>query len=179
MSFEKNDHVSMIVWCPLIPSEVIGKLVGHENELSRINGAYDDWRVSMKSKSLVGVDMGVLLDRIRMLMINVGIASGQDRMLANRIQSILSDALRSKALVLIERMFPDSEGFSQFRLTLNDFFTTLKFTRDIFPEEEMEKSLVKADLGKNIDVVEELLLQGIKVVKNLYIRLLSPDPWGW
>ncbi|UCE11664.1 MAG: hypothetical protein JSW61_06980 [Candidatus Thorarchaeota archaeon] len=175
----KNDHVSMTVWCPLIPLEDIGKLVGHENELSRINGAYDDWRVSMRSKPLVGVDMGVLLDRIRMLMINVGIAGGQDRILASRVQSILSDALRNNALILIERMFPASEGLDQFRVVLNDFFTKLKFTRDIFPEEEMEKAVSKNVMGSGSGAVKELLLQGTKVVKNLYIRLLSPDPWGW
>ncbi len=87
--------------------------------------------------------------------------------------------------------------------TLSTFFSELRFTRDIFPEEEIGKvtpEKVKTDgksgakkgmFGKilgsvkgsseTVDrqkTVKAAVLESANVLKRIYMRLLSPDPWG-
>ncbi len=197
MSSEDN-HLSMTVWCTLIPPDEIGKLIKYEDDLRNVNQIYEDWLVSMRGKSFVGGDTGLLLDRIRILMINIGIACAMNRDLAEEIQSILSTHLRKRALNMITDMPSNSTEDVVTKETLSTFFTNLKFTRDIYPEEEIEKATpekVKAPKGKSKGSLSKLrgggskkinkqqiskrvLLESSNVLKRLYMRLLSPDPWG-
>jgi len=197
MSSEDN-HFSMTVWCALIPPDEIGKLVKFEDDLRNVNQTYEDWLVSMRGKGFVGGDTGVLLDRIRILMINIGISCGMNRDLAEEIQSILSKHLRKRALNFVSAMAGNSTEDVATKETLSTFFTDLKFTRDIYPEEEIGKATpekVKAPKGiskgrfgklrgkgsKKVDVeiiVKKALFESSNVLKRLYMRLLSPDPWG-
>jgi hypothetical protein len=196
MSSDDN-HVSMTVWCTLIPPDEMKKVVKYEDDLRSVNETYEDWLVSMRGKGVVGGDSGVLLDRIRMLMINIGIACGMNRDLAEEIQSILSRHLRKRALGLVSEMSGNSTDDVATRETLAAFFSELKFTRDIFPKEEIGKATPekvkttkkdsKGSLGKlrrksmKIDrekIVKKALLESSNVLKRLYMRLLSPDPWG-
>ena len=179
MSSDDN-HVSMTVWCSLIPPDEMKKVVKFEDDLRNVNQTYEDWLVSMRGMSIIGSDPGVLLDRIRMLMINIGIACGMNRDLAEEIQSILVVHLRKRVAT---------------RETLSSFFSDLKFTRDIFPEEEIGKATPekvkvskKGKKGKysrkksqKVDrdkIAKKSLLESSNVLKRLYMRLLSPDPWG-
>ena len=198
-----NDHVSMTVWCTLIPPEEMGKVVEFEEELHMVNQTYEDWLVSMRGKSLVGSDTGVILDRIRILMINIGIACAMNRDLAEEIQSILSVNLRKRALDIVSQLPEEPPEKLAVKETLSTFFSELRFTRDIFPEEEIGKvtaEKVKADgksrakrgmFGKilgsvkvssgTIDrqkTVKAAVLESANVLKRIYMRLLSPDPWG-
>jgi hypothetical protein len=152
----------------------------------------------MRGKSFVGGDTGVLLDRIRMLMINIGIACGMNRDLAEEIQSILVVHLRKRALDFVSDMSGDSTEDVATKETLSTFFSDLKFTRDIFPEEEIgkatpekvkvpkggskgKKSKLRRKTSKKVDrekIAEKALLESSNVLKRLYMRLLSPDPWG-
>ena len=138
MSSDDN-HVSMIVWCTLIPPDEMGKLVKFEDDLRNVNQTYEDWLVSMRGKSFVGGDIGILLDRIRILMINIGISCAMNRDLAEEIQSILSTHLRKRALDFVDEMPGNSIEDLASKETLSAFFSDLKFTRDIFPEEEIGK----------------------------------------
>lgn len=203
MSPETNDHVSMIVWCTLIPPGDIGKLVEFEDELHMVNQTYEDWLVSMRGKSLIGSDTGVLLDRIRILMINIGIACAMNRNLAEEIQSILSTNLRKKALDMVFRLPEEPPEKLAVKETLSSFFSELRFTRDIFPEEEIgkvtpervkspgkndaRKGVFRKILGsakgssKTVDkqkTAEAAVLESSNILKRIYMRLLSPDPWG-
>lgn len=198
-----NDHVSMTVWCTLIPPGEMGKVVEFEEELHMVNQTYEDWLVSMRGKSLVGSDTGVILDRIRILMINIGIACAMNRDLAEEIQSILSVNLRKRALDIVSQLPEEPPEKLAVKETLSTFFSELRFTRDIFPEEEIGKvtaEKVKADgksrakrgmFGKilgsvkvssgTIDrqkTVKAAVLESANVLKRIYMRLLSPDPWG-
>ena len=197
MSSEDN-HSSMTVWCTLIPPDEMGKLVKFEDDLRNVNQTYEDWLVSMRGKGFVGGDTGVLLDRIRILMINIGISCGMNRDLAEEIQSILSKHLRKRALNFVSAMAGNSTEDLATKETLSPFFTDLKFTRDIFPEEEIGKvtpEKVKVPKGnsksalrklrrktsKKVDrqrIAEKALVESSNVLKRLYMRLLSPDPWG-
>jgi hypothetical protein len=187
----------MEVWCPLIPPDQIQKLLQHKDDLSKINEAYDDWRSSMRGKEFVSVKSGVFLDRIRMLMINVGIACGRNRDLAESVQAILSKALRKQALHILSVTPSETPQQQAVKETLIAFFADLKFTRDIYPIEEIRKYLVlpgsssassgvvsrilarqKGDKDVKKKAVEESLLQCTSVLKRLYMRLLSLDPWG-
>lgn len=188
----------MLVWCPLIPPNQIQKLLQYKDDLYKINEAYDDWRASMRGKDFVSVKSGVFLDRIRMLMINVGISCGRNRDLAESAQSILSEALRESAFTLISELPFETPQQQAVKDTLKAFFTDLKFTRDIYPIEEIRKHLVlpgtssassgtvrriisrqKGDQSSaKKKAVEDSLLQCTSVLKRLYIRLLSLDPWG-
>lgn len=179
MSSENKDGMPMVVWCPLIPPEELGKLVGFENELGRINSAYDDWKAAMRGKSLADVESGVFLDRIRMLMIKVGIASGHNRALAQRVQIVLSDALRRKALTIVKKRHEKFENRENVRKTVVDFFDSLKFTRDIYPIEEVRKVVHGSLLSNHEDIAQEALAESTNIIKQIYIRLLSIDPWGW
>jgi hypothetical protein len=199
MSQEANDHVPMTVWCSLIPPEDMGRLVEFEDDLRSVNQTYEDWLVSMRGKSLVGSDTGILLDRIRMLMINIGIACAMNRDLAEDIQSILSTNLRKRSLDLVSEL-PDSPPEKlAVKETLTAFFSELRFTRDIFPEEDIgkvtpekvkhsgKKDGKKSRLGKfrgstkKVDrqkVSAAAVLESSNILKRIYMRLLSPDPWG-
>jgi hypothetical protein len=185
----------MTVWCTLIPPDEMKRVVKFEDDLRSVNQTYEDWLVSMRGKSVIGSDPGVLLDRIRILMINIGIACGMNRDLAEEIQSILVVHLRKRALDFVSDMSGDSKEDVATRETLSTFFTDLKFTRDIFPEEEIgratpEKVKVskkgkKGKFGRKRSqkvnkekIAEKSLLESSNVLKRLYMRLLSPDPWG-
>ena len=194
-----ND-VSMAVWCTLIPPEEMDKFSQYEDDLRRVSAAYEDWLVSMRGKSFIGADIGVLLDRIRILMINIGIACATNRKLAEEVQSVVSDHLRIRSLQIVEEINSDSKEKIAVKETLTLFFKDLKFTRDIFPEEDvmgvipvkvsLESDSSKGLLGKligskskSVEVNKERTLQasmleGSNVLKKIYMRLLSPDPWG-
>lgn len=194
-----ND-VSMVVWCTLIPPEEMDKFTQYEDDLRSVSAAYEDWLVSMRGKSFIGADIGVLLDRIRILMINIGIACATNRALAEDVQSVVSQHLRMRALQIVEEISSGSNEKIAVKETLTLFFKDLKFTRDIFPEEDvmgvipvkvsLESDSSKGLLGrligsrsKNVEVDREKVLQvamleGSNVLKKIYMRLLSPDPWG-
>lgn len=121
-----------------------------------------------------------------------------NRDLAEEIQSILSTHLKKRALNIVAEMPGNSTEEVATREALLTFFADLKFTRDIFPEEEIEKATpekVKAPKGKSKGAMSKLrgggskkvdkqkiagrvLLESSNVLKRLYMRLLSPDPWG-
>lgn len=198
-----SDHVPMTVWCTLIPPGEMGKIVEFEEELHMINQTYEDWLVSMRGKSLVGSDTGMILDRIRILMINIGIACALNRDLAEEIQSILSTNLRKRALDIVSQMPEEPLEKMAVKETLSTFFSDLRFTRDIFPEEEIGKATpeevkAKSDGGAKKGMFGKILgsvrgssetvdrqktakaamLESANVLKRIYMRLLSPDPWG-
>jgi hypothetical protein len=190
----------MEVWCPLIPPDQIQNLFQHKNDLSKINEAYDDWRSSMRGKEFVSVNPGVFLDRIRMLMINVGISCGRNRDLAEEVQSIVAKMLRERALSTLSAMSINTSEQNAVKETLIAFFTDLKFTRDVYPIEELRNCVVlphsssaspgssgfvhrlfsqkKGEHSIKKKTVEASLFQCTSILKRLYIRLLSPDPWG-
>lgn len=194
-----ND-VSMAVWCTLIPPNELDKFSKYEDGLRSVSVAYEDWLVSMRGKSFIGADVGVLLDRIRILMINIGIACAMNRTLAEEVQLVVSDHLRIRALQIVSDLKTDSKEKAAVKETLTIFFKDLKFTRDIFPEEDvmgvipvkvsLETGSSKGHLGKligskskkvNVDkesTLQAALLESSNVLKKIYMRLLSPDPWG-
>ena len=194
-----ND-VSMAVWCTLIPPDKLDKFTKYEDDIRSVSAAYEDWLVSMRGKSFVGADVGVLLDRIRILMINIGIACAMNRALAEDVQTVVSDHLRQRALSIVSELKADSKEKVAVRETLTVFFQDLKFTRDIFPEEDvmgvipvkvsLESESSKGRLGKLIgskskkvevdkeSTLQAALLESSNVLKKIYMRLLSPDPWG-
>ncbi len=194
-----ND-VSMAVWCTLIPPDEMNKFSKYEDDIRSVSAAYEDWLVSMRGKSFVGADVGVLLDRIRILMIDIGIACAMNRTLAEEVQSVVSDHLRIRALEIISELKADSNEKAAVKETLTVFFQDLKFTRDIFPEEDvmgvipvkvsLEGDSSKGRLGKLVgsrskkvkvnkeSTLQAALLESSNVLKKIYMRLLSPDPWG-
>lgn len=194
-----ND-VSMAVWCTLIPPDEMDKFSKYEDGLRSISAAYEDWLVSMRGKSFIGADVGVLLDRIRILMINIGIACAMNRALAEEVQSVVSENLRIRALDLVSELKVDSKEKTAVKETLTVFFQDLKFTRDIFPEEDVmgvipvkvsiDSGSSKGFLGKLIgskskkvsvdkeSTLQAALLESSNILKKIYMRLLSPDPWG-
>ena len=190
-----NDHVPMTVWCILIPPGEMERLTGFEEELQSVNQTYEDWLVSMRGKSVVGSDVGILLDRIRILMINIGIACAMNRDAAEEIQTILSTNLRKRSLDLVAELPDDPPEKQAVKETLVAFFSELRFTRDIFPEEDIGKvtpekvelSGKKSRLGKlrgstkKVDqqkVSAAAVFESSNILKRIYMRLLSPDPWG-
>ena len=200
MATNNTDHVSMAVWCTLIPPDELDRFSKNENDLRSVSEAYEDWLVSMRGKSFVGTDVGVMLDRIRILMINVGIACAMDRPLAEEVQAVVSDSLRKRALEMVGKLPSDTIERIAVKETLALFFRDLKFTRDIFPEEDVRSiipvkvsmfpdsskgrmgTLVKLKSKKtNVDkekTLQAALLESSNIMKKLYMRLLSPDPWG-
>jgi hypothetical protein len=198
--FMGPSDVSMAVWCTLIPPDEMDKFSQYEEDLRSISAAYEDWLVSMRGKSFIGADIGVLLDRIRILMINIGIACATNRTLAEEVQSVVSSYLRIRALQIVDEMKTGSKEDVAVKETLSLFFKDLKFTRDIFPEEdvmgvipvkvsldsESSKGLLGRLIGsksKKVDVdkdntLKAAMIEGSNVLKKLYMRLLSPDPWG-
>ncbi len=196
---DSNDHVSMMVWCTVIPPGEMGKLVEFEDDLRMVNQTYEDWLVSMRGMSIIGSDTGVLLDRIRILMINIGIACAMNRDLAEEIQEILSTNLKKKALEIVSELPEEPSEKLAVKETLSAFFSELRFTRDIFPEEEIEKVTPekvkssgkgggkKGRFGKirgSVKTVDRqktstaAVLESSNILKRIYMRLLSPDPWG-
>jgi hypothetical protein len=196
---ETNDHVPMTVWCSLIPPGEMERLIEFEEDLLMVNQIYEDWLVSMRGKSLIGSDSGVLLDRIRILMINIGIACAMNRNLAEEIQAILSSNLRKRALDIVSELPEMPHEKLAVKETLSAFFSELRFTRDIFPGEEIEKvtpEKVKSSgkdgskkgrfgktrgSAKTVDkqkAAEAAVLESSNILKRIYMRLLSPDPWG-
>ena len=193
------DSVSMAVWCTLLPPEELDQF-SEEDDLRSVSAAYEDWLASMRGKSIVGADVGVILDRIRILMINIGIACALDRELAEQIQSIVAYHLRKRSLKIVSELRADTKEKAAVKETLVLFFKDLKFTRDIFPEEDVMgvipvKVSLKGDSSKGIlgrliglkskkvDVDKEstlqaALLESSNVLKKIYLRLVSPDPWG-
>ena len=205
MTPDEPNHVSMAVWCPIIPWERFGEVSQYEEDLPKITEAYDDWRAAMRTKSIIGVDVGVLLDRIRMLMIKIGVACSLNRSLAEIIQSIVSSCIRERALAIVEEMSSKTENNKTANLTLGNFFRTVRFTRDIDPIEEIQKAAdmrsttaqpsKKKKTGRRIrkkkqkeaegqtlvltqDIIKQILDSSSNVMKRIYMRLLTPDPWG-
>jgi len=195
MASNSGDRVGMDVWCTLIPPDKLGRFAGREEDLRNINQAYEDWLTSMRSKSIVGADAGVLLDRVRILMINIGIACALNRNAAEEAQSIISEYLRDRALRIVAELKEDTFQDVAVKQTLKSFFENVRFTRDIFPEEEIGRVIPsKVPAGgeggvigkirrskKTVDVVDaqqRSIQESTNILKRLYMRLLSPDPWG-
>ena len=200
MVSSKSDHVSMAVWCALIPPDELERFSEHEGDLRSVSDAYEDWLVSMRGKSFVGADVGMLLDRIRILMIDIGIACAMNRALAEEVQAVVSEYLRRGALMMVDQLPSDSVERAAVRKTLTAFFSGLKFTRDIFPEEDVRNVIPlkvsvsagssKRSKGRRVkakpktskvdkeQALQAALLESSNILKKLYMRLLSPDPWG-
>ena len=200
---DTNDHVPMTVWCSLIPPGEMERLVEFEEDLRMVNQTYEDWMVSMRGMSLIGSDSGVLLDRIRILMINIGIACAMNRDLAEEIQTILATNLRKRALDIVSGLPENPLERLAVKETLAAFFSELRFTRDIFPEEEIgkvipekvsssrEEGTKKGRFGKVLgskksqsrsvdkhEITKAAVFESSNILKRIYMRLLSPDPWG-
>jgi len=166
----------LLVWCPLIPPSRIGGLSHHIVELERVNDRYDDWRASMRTKKIVNTHIGVLLDRIRILLMGIGIACASNRQLADTIQGIVSECLRKSCLSSLEKV-RDGKQEDVVR-TAERFLSVLRFTRDIYPEEEISKAYAAIGLsGNETSVVSGTLDLAGTIVMAVYLRLLSPDPW--
>jgi hypothetical protein len=200
MDTNKTDHVPMTVWCTLIPPEELDRFSENEEDLQSVSEAYEDWLVSMRSKSFVGTDVGVMLDRIRILMINIGIACATNRTLAEEVQSVVSEHLQARALTMVEKLPAENSDGIAVKMTLEMFFRDIKFTRDIFPEEDIKRLIpakvpVSADSSKSLrgrlvgpktkstspdetKILQASIQESSNVMKKLYMRLLSPDPWG-
>lgn len=205
MTPNEPNQVSMAIWCPIIPWDRLSEVSQYEQDLSKITEAYDDWRAAMRTKTIIGVDVGVLLDRIRMLMIKVGVACSLNRSLAEIIQFIVSSCIRERALVIVEEMSSDTEDNRTAKLTLGNFFRNVRFTRDIDPIEEIQKAAElksttaqpskKSKSGRRFrkkkqkvpevqalvltqNIIKQVLDSSSNVMKRIYMQLLTPDPWG-
>ncbi len=179
MPFNHNDGSSaMRVWFPLLPREDVIRLSGVEDTLDRINSAYDDWRASMRAKPFMGTKIGVIFDRIRMLTINIGVASGSNRRVAESVQYMLSKRLRESAIDMINNISRDIVSKAVVKAVLAEYFRSVKFTRDNDPEFEIERLVRKKMNREDVeDVVNAAIQEGTNVIKRLYIRLLSASPW--
>jgi hypothetical protein len=141
-----------------------------------------------------------------MLMINLGIAVGQNRELAEEVQEIIAAKLRTGSLGLVTKLPTDEPEDRAVKKTLAMFFARIKFTRDIDPLEEIRASMpdlrtfcseleredrysmfgvteaMSLDASRHADVrvrVTKLAMSGsTNVIKRIFLRLLSPDPWG-
>lgn len=206
MNSPGSDRGQLTVWCPIIPEEDLKKLSSQRKGLQEITDAFYDWQAVMRSKSIVGTTIGILLDRIRMLMINVGIAVGQNRSLAEEVQDIIATKLRTGSLSLLTDMESESPEDKLVKKTLAMFFAKVKFTRDIDPLEDIRASMPDLETYcSNLDAIDLFRMFGVtkaadidesryldvrikvtkmamtgstNVVKRLFLRLLSPDPWG-
>ncbi len=174
----------MAVWCPLMPPEDQDKMGVSEEDLVKINHAYSDWLASMRGRSFEDAGAGVLLDRVRMLMISIGVSCSQSRELAETVQSILSEHLRVRTLRLVTTLPDNSETTKRIKKTLERFFQALRFTRDIDPLDEMLKAAsgVASSTGpvgaQDGSLAVDSLRESVVVLRRLYQRLISPDPWG-
>ncbi len=205
MSDGGNKDSTMTIWCPLIAPEFREKLQAYIHELPRVNNAYEDWLASIRGKSIIGADMGVVLDRIRMLMINIGVALAQNRGLAEAVQSVVTEQLRRAALKESRKLPHDTPSDRIIRDVVEAFFKEVKFTRDIIPEDEIAKvakrvlqesveSKVDGGRGTSIgrfkltrttdpspsldEIVDAAMNQCTIIAKRLYVRLLTPSPWS-
>ena len=196
MSSRDTSKKPPLIWCPIIPMDQLTELADNEEELNRLSRFYDDWCASMRSKDVKGGDVGLYLDRIRMLMINIGIASGQNRKFAEKVQTIISEALRDQIIGAVTEMSEISDSKKIVKEILNDFFSNLRFTRDIDPNEEIHLSastsmsrsagmlgrvrgLVEGDDGSDATsgFVRMAHVEASRIVLRTYLRLLSPNPW--
>jgi hypothetical protein len=199
-------HNPALIWCPLIPLDDLSGLTGHESELEKINQVYDDWRSSMRGRSTTVDDVGIFLDRIRILWINVGVACGAERVLAEKVQTIVRTQLRKGALTLVSRMPNETSEESAVKQTLTSFFEQLRFGHDIFPLEEIQEVAVPLRRSRKSSdssshetereskqekkhqsaqkhtpsdgVVNAALAESLRILSELFAHLLSPDPWG-
>ncbi len=206
MSLRDSEQEALNIWCPIIPEEDLRRLSSHRRGLQEISDAFYDWQAAMRGKSIVGTNIGVLLDRIRMLMINVGIAVGQNRDLAEEVQEIISSKLRTGSLGLVTKLPSGGPEEKAVKKTLAMFFAKLKFTRDIDPLEDLRASmpdlwtfcseLEREDRYRMFGVTEVIDLDdsqftnvkirvtkmavaaSTNVIKRIFLRLLSPDPWN-
>jgi hypothetical protein len=188
------------VWCPVIPDDMINKLSGYDDELRALSSVYDDWAASMRGRSNSGGEVGIYLDRIRMLMIAIGISSGTNREFAEEAQTIISEALQKQILRGVDSIWEDSKDKGMMKKMLRIFFNEIKFTRDIDPIEEMRKigervyskgptkvlGSRRGDLARrpqrksSIDekYIQIALVEATRITLRSYLRLLSPDPWS-
>ena len=189
-----------LVWCPIIPLDEIEEFSDYERELENIANIFDDWSASMRGKSIKGGEIGIYLDRIRILMINIGIGSGTNRDFAENVQSIITNALRKQTLRSVESIWEDSGEKRILKDMLRLFFNEIRFTRDIDPLEEMEKIGVRVSASAPPKVlgskrksvarrpepeitiedkeIRTALVEATRIVLNSYLKLLSPDPWS-
>ena len=189
-----------LVWCPIIPLDEIEKFSDYERELENLANIYDDWAASMRGKSIKGGEIGIYLDRIRILMINIGIGSGTNRDFAENVQSTITDALRKQTLRSVESIWENSGNKRILKDMLRLFFNEIRFTRDIDPLEEMEKIGVRVSASAPPKVlgskrksvarrpepeitiedkeIRTALVEATRIVLNSYLKLLSPDPWS-
>ena len=205
MNLPSSDSGRVTIWCPIIPDEDLKRLSSQRKGLQEISDAFYEWQAVMRGKSIVGTSIGILLDRIRMLMINVGIAVGQNRSLAEEVQDIISTKLRTGSLGLVAKMEPEGPEDKLVKKTLAMFFAKVKFTRDIDPGEDIRAAMpdLKAyvsdldaidlfrmfgvtkatDLDESrysdikIKVTKMAMAGSTNVIKRIFLRLLSPDPW--
>ncbi|MFW9907307.1 MAG: hypothetical protein ACFFEF_01920 [Candidatus Thorarchaeota archaeon] len=175
MNSQDAGEESFAIWCPLIPFSKLKNMTQYVVELERVNERYDDWRASMRSKKIVGVHVGVLLDRIRILLMGIGIACASNRSLADTVQSIIVDCLRKSCLEALDRLGGGKPP--NVTKSIRKFFELLRFTRDIYPEEEAEKASMAAGINASQSEQEMILDVSATILKAIYIRLLSPDPW--
>jgi hypothetical protein len=166
------------VWCPLIPANNLVKLSQYIVELERVNDRYDDWRASMRTKKIVNIHIGVVLDRIRILLMGIGIACASNRGLADTLQGVISDCLRKSCLASLENVRSGKDP--SVVATTEQFLKTVRFTRDIYPEEEIERAYKQSGSeGEMTTVTAGTLDLAATIVKAVYLRLLSPDPWQY
>lgn len=175
MNPSENGGGSLAVWCPLIPMNKLKTLIHHMVALEQVNARYDDWRASMRSKKIVGVHVGVLLDRIRILLMGIGLACASNRNLAETLQGIISDCLRKSCLDALEKIKDGKEP--DVVTVIRRFIEALRFTRDIWPEDDIEKAAMS--VGINMSKATQTLIIDLSatILKAIYVRLLSPDPW--
>ncbi len=192
------------VWCPLIPLDHMREINASSTELRRINSVYDDWRASMVN-SPDSKDIGVALDRIRMLLINIGVACGHNYELAKQIQTLVDAHLKETATRLIDRLPATTPQDRMIKDALTRFFLNMRFIRDIDPTEEIrhvieEEGVISSSKmsmhgvmfiktrreqtssgnreNKREDIYEALREKTAFIAFYLYRQLLSPDPWG-
>ncbi len=204
MPSSANDSRTPMIWCPLLPPEELCRFIDYPKELSQINSAYDDWRTKMRGLSSEEAGAGMLLDRVRMLMISIGIAAPRNRSLAETVQDIVSDKLRKKAIGMVATKVSEDHKGRWTGETLVSFFKRLRFTRDIIPREEMVVAAEETEvpskkkggvfaglrssiLGKNKEpgnkpnssvLVKAAMPKATAILRQLYRLLLSVDPWG-
>lgn len=204
MPSSDNDGQTPMIWCPLLPPEELRRFTDYSEELSQINSAYDDWRTKMRGLLSEEAGAGMLLDRVRMLMISIGIAVPRNRSLVETVQDIVSDKLRKRAIEMVATKVSEDRKGQWTGETLVSFFKRLRFTRDIIPREEMVLAAEETDapskkkrgvfaglrnsiMGKNEEagrkpnssvLVKAAMPKATEILRHLYRLLLSVDPWG-
>jgi len=193
-----------MIWCPLLPQEDLRRFSDYPDELSQINSTYDDWRTKMRRISSEDAGTGMLLDRIRMLMISIGIAVPRNRSMVETVQDVVSDKLRERAFEMIPGKVSDDHKGRWIGETLVSFFKRLRFTRDVIPKEEMilaaeetevpskkktgvfagvmetflGKKKVASNKPSSTILVKAAMPKATEILRQLYRLLLSVDPWG-